>query len=211
MSRKKASNRGKNLQRTGDYIINEHGVKFTPDEYRQLQIMVKRVNRKRDKLDKQFVDAPVFYGTRKLDVDRQQLRLMGEESDIMIRKRSSSLHQFASRGDFNRYMKGLERAQATDYVDYRSKLYKKNYMEALKRNYAEYPDLLKGALMKVRMMPVKDFVKFMGQNQLGQIKEHYSTTRQIGRLIELRESLGIRNHKGYDDTVDGLDVDDYFY
>ena len=155
--------------------------------------MVQTVNRKRKKMIDQFKEQPLFYGRRQLPEDRQQLALMGEELDLTIRKRSMSLNQFRSRADFERFMRNTERAASADYVEYRAKLYKKNYMEALKNQYGEFPELLKGALMKVRMTPLKKFAELVGTDRLGQIKEHYSLGGKLERLKALREKLGLRN------------------
>ena len=141
----------------------------------------------------QFKDKPLFYGSRQLPEDRQQLALMGEELDLMIRKRSGSLNQFRSQEDFKRFMRNVEKAASKDYEQYRAKLYKQNYMEALKNQYGEFPELLKGALMKVRMTPLNKFAELVGTDRLGQIKEHYSLGGKLERLKALREKLGLRN------------------
>lgn len=193
--KKKAGSRAgkKNLIRTDDLITNQYGVQITPEEARIMRNMVQTVNRKRKKMIDQFKEQPLFYGRRQLPEDRQQLALMGEELDLTIRKRSMSLNQFRSRADFERFMRNTERAASADYVEYRAKLYKKNYMEALKNQYGEFPELLKGALMKVRMTPLKKFAELVGTDRLGQIKEHYSLGGKLERLKALREKLGLRN------------------
>lgn len=155
--------------------------------------MVQTINRKRKKMIEQFRDKPIFYGSRELPENRQQLSLMGEELDLTIRKRSASLNQFRTQADFNRFMKNAERAASRDYEEYRVKLYKKNYMEALKNQYGEFPELLKGALMKVRMTPLSKFAEMVGTDRLAQIKEHYSLGGKLERLKALREKLGLQN------------------
>lgn len=200
MARKKGRQGAPNLIRTDDYIINKYDVKISHDEARRLENLVRRVNRKRAAMEKAFSDKPLYYGRQRLDESREQLRLMGEEMDIMIRKRSASLHQFASRGSFNKYMKSLERAAATDYIEYRAKLYKRNYMKALQENYGEYPELLKGVLMKVRMMKPADFVEWVGTDRLGQIKFHYDVGGKVQRLNDLRDRVGLRDNGAYRDV-----------
>lgn len=195
MARKKkaATNRGKNLKRTDNGIINEHGVQISDEEARMFRNLVQKVNRKRDKMIKEFQDKPIFYGGRQLPEDRNQLMLMGEELDLAIRKRSKSLHQFASRRAFQNAIRNLNRAADTDYEEYRLKLYKRNYMEALKKQYGEFPDLLKGALMRVQMTPLDRFRDQVGTDRIFQIKEHYSLGGKMERLKALRERLGLRN------------------
>lgn len=207
MARKKGRKQGvPNLIREDNYIINAYGVKISQDEARRLQNVVRRVNRKRAKLEDQFRDKPIMYGSQPSGERRDQLLLMGEEMDIMVRKRSASLQQFKTRGDFTRYMKMAEKAAETDYLDYRARLYKRNYTEALKKQYAQYPDMLKGVLMKVRMMKPQDFVKWVGTDRLAQIRTHYSVSGQIDRLNALRERLGLRSYDDYED-----DIDDQYY
>lgn len=183
----------KNLIRTDDFIMNQYGVQITPDEARKMRNMVQTINRKRKKMIEQFKDKPLFYGSRQLPEDRSQLALMGEELDLAIRKRSASLNQFRSRAQFEKFMRNSERAASKDYEEYRAKLYKRNYMEALKNQYGEFPELLKGVLMKVRMTPLKQFAEMVGTDRLAQIKEHYSLGGKLERLKALREKIGLRN------------------
>lgn len=201
--KKKAGTRAgkKNLIRTDEYITNQFGVQITHEQARIMRNLVQTVNRKRKKMIEQFKDKPLFYGSRQLPEDRTQLALMGEELDLTIRKRSASLNQFRSQAEFDRFMRTTERAASRDYEEYRAKLYKKNYMEALKNQYGEFPELLKGALMKVRMTPLSKFAELVGTDRLGQIKEHYSLGGKLERLKALREKLGLRN-PDYDEDED---------
>ena len=192
----------KNLIRKDDLITNQYGVQITTEQARQLRNMVQTVNRKRARMIEQFKDKPLFYGTRQLSEDRQQLALMGEELDLVIRKRSASLNQFRSPQELKRFMTNIEQAASRDYEEYRVKLYKKNYMEALKNQYGEFPELLKGALMKVRMTPLNKFAELVGTDRLGQIKEHYSLGGKLERLKALREKLGLRNPDYDEDEED---------
>lgn len=202
MANKKARGRtGRNLKRTPDYIINEQGVKITHEEARQLRNLVAKINRKASKQEKEFDGLPLFYGSRQLDENRQQLKLMGEEMDIMIRRRSASLNQFKSRRQFTAFLKSTERAASIDYLDYRGKLYKRNLMKAIEEQFKEYPDLTKGLLMKIRMMPQREFQKMIGVNRALQIGFVYSISQRMAQLMAMRESLGLRDP----------DLDDYEY
>lgn len=192
MARKKAPSRGKNLIRTDDYITNQFGVKISQDEVKRMQSLVRRVNYKRNKMIKEFADKPLYYGGKKLDEDRRQLSLMGEEMDIMIRKRSAAVNQFGSKKEFNAYVRQLERVADTDYMEYRSRLYKRNLMKAIEEKYANFPDQTKGILMKIRMMKPEEFQKLIGTDRLFQIKEHYMLGGALNRLANMRERLGLR-------------------
>lgn len=196
MAGKKARGRAKgqkNLIRKDNTIINQFGVKFSQDEVRQMQNLVRRVNRKREKMLKAEAGQPIYWGNRKLDEDRDQLRLMGEELDLVIRKRSASLQKFKSRREFNHFMKMTAKASETDYLDYRGKLYKRNLITAIKEQYAGFPDEIKGILMKIQMMPQKEFQEKIGNNRLFQIHYHYSIGGQLSRIQGMRDFLGLRN------------------
>ena len=195
---RKRGRTGPNLKRENGTIINQYGVEINEDEARRLRNLVQNVNRKREKMLKQFRDKPLFYGGQRLDDSREQLMLMGEELDIMIRKRSASLQRFQDKRSFNNYITQLERAASADYMAYRTKLYKRNYMQALQNQYGMYPDLLKGVLMKVRMMKPEAFAELVGMDRLFQIKEHYSLGGALDRLKAVRERLGLSN-PDYDD------------
>lgn len=195
---RKKGRTGPNLKRDNGTIINQYGVEINEDEPRRLRNLVQRVNRKRDKMLQEFKDKPLYYGGQRLDESREQLMLMGEEMDLMIRKRSASLQRFKDRRSLNQYMRQLENVASTDYLAYRTKLYKRNYMVALQNHYGMYPDLLKGVLMKVRMMKPESFAQLVGMDRLFQIKEHYSLSGALDRLKAVREKLGLSN-PDYDD------------
>ncbi len=202
MARKKPGKTGrikgsKNLVRTDDYIINQYGVQITEDEAKRLRSLVNSVNRKARKMEEEFRDKPLMYGSRATGEDRAQLKLMGEEMDLMIRKRSASLNQFASRRQLQAYMRSAERAAKIDYTDVRGRLYKRNLLTAIERNYGQFPDLVKGIKMKIQMMPQKDFQELIGTNRAFQISYTYSTGEAMGRIKAMREVLGLRSD--YDD------------
>lgn len=209
MAGKKKGNRGSTLKRSNNLITTKAGFQITEDEYREMRNLVKRVNRKRDKMIKDIADKPLFYGLRKLDEDRNQLRLMGEEDEITIRKRSSSMQQFKTKKEFDFFVRNLRKADSTDYVDYRVKLYKRNYMTALKNRYPDHPDLVNGILMKVRTMKPEKFAEFLTEDRLAQIKIHYSTDNRIQTLVSLREKLGLFIPQKYQDIED-FDMNTYF-
>lgn len=200
---RKRGRTGPNLKRDNGSIINQYGVEINEDEARRLRNLVQRVNRKREKMLQEFKDKPLYYGGERLDQSREQLMLMGDELDLIIRKRSTSLQRFQTRGEFRGYMKTLEKVMNTDYLDYRGRIYKHNYMERLKIQYGMYPHLLKGVLMKVQMMKQEDFQRNIGMDKLFQIREHYSPQGQLEALKALREKLGLSN-PDYDDDMEEL-------
>ena len=187
----------KNLIRKDDYIINQFGVQITESEAKRLRSLVNSVNRKAKRLEESFQNVPLMYGKRPTGEDRQQLKLMGEEMDLMIRKRSASLNQFESRKELLSYMRSAERAAKIDYLDYRGKLYKKNLLTAIDRNYGQFPELVKGVKMAIQMMPQEKFQKLIGSNRAFSIHYQYHPTDQIAAINTMRETLGLRSE--YDD------------
>lgn len=198
MAKKKGPGRsGPNLKRTDDYIINQHGVKITHEEARQLRNIVARVNYRAAKMEKQFEGQPLYFGGQQLQENRQQLKLMGEEMDIMIRKRSAALQGFTSKKQFNAYLRNAQRAADVDYLDYRAKLYKKNLQEAIKKEFGMYPELTKGLDMRIRMMKPKDVIKLVGSNRAFQISYVYSAEGKLSQLMDMRSVFNLRSP--YDD------------
>lgn len=209
MAKKKRGNRGSTLNRDNQYITTKAGWQLSEEEYRNFRNLVKKVNRKRDKMIKELDGKPLFRGLRQLDESRAQLRMMGEEDEITIRKRSSSINQFSSRKQFEYAMRSLDKVAQTDYIGYRVKLYKRNYMEALKKNFADHPRLVDGIIMKVRMMKPETFAKFMSEDRLAQIKTVYGADNRVQTLVDLREKLGLSVPDEYQDIAD-FDINQYY-
>lgn len=190
----------KNLIRKDDTIINQYGVQISEAEARRLRSLVNSVNRKARKMEQEFANKPLMYGNRPTGEDRGQLKLMGDELDLMIRKRSASLNQFQSRKQLHAYMRSAERAAKIDYTDVRGKLYKQNLLKAIDRNYGQFPELIKGIKMKIQMMPQKQFQELIGTNRAFQISFQYSTSEQISRIANMRDFLGLSSDM-YDDYM----------
>ena len=190
----------KNLIRKDDTIINQYGVQITESEARRLRSLVNSVNRKAKRLEQEFKNKPLMYGNRPTGEDRQQLKLMGDEMDLMIRRRSASINQFQSRKQLQAYMRSAERAAKIDYTDVRGKLYKQNLLKAIDRNYGQFPELIKGVKMKIQMMPQKQFQELIGTNRAFQIGFQYSTSEQISRIANMRDFLGLSSDM-YDDYM----------
>ena len=190
----------KNLIRKDDTIINQYGVQISEAEARRLRSLVNSVNRKARKMEKEFSNKPLMYGNRPTGEDRVQLKLMGDELDLIIRKRSASLNQFQSRKQLQAYMRSAERAAKIDYTDVRGKLYKQNLLKAIDRNYGQFPELIKGVKMKIQMMTQKQFQELIGTNRAFQIGFQYSTSEQISRIANMRDFLGLSSDR-YDDYM----------
>lgn len=211
MARKKPRQQGRrkgvpNLVRGDGYIINQYGVKIPEEQAKALQNLVRRVNRKRDKQLQALAKVPMD-GTRPGELSRDLLRLMGQEADMVIMKRSASLQQFKSKRDFNAFTRHMEKVAAADYLDVRTRQYKRNLAKAIKEQYAEFPELTKGLLMKIRTMKPEQFRDVVNNNTAFEIRNQYKKSRyeQIEQLRDMRESLGMARDDVYDEDMS----DDY--
>lgn len=205
MAQKKAPGKGrqkgaKNLVRTDDYIINQYGVQITKDEYRRLQNAVRTTNRKRKQMEEYFADKPLMMGKKPSPQTRDQLRLMGQELDVMIRKRSAAVNRFKDRKEFENYLNATIRATKTDYIRERGILYKKNTIAAIHKEFGMFPELAKGLAMKIQMMPQKQFIDLIGTDELFEIQYIYSAQEKIRQLMRMRDALGMKSK--FDDYED---------
>ena len=196
MAKKKRGGRtSPNLKRKDGYIVNQYGVKITDEEARMLRNVVAQVNRRAAAQEKAFKGAPLYFGSRRLDENREQLKLMGEQMDIMIRKRSAALQGFKSKKEFNAYLRSAKNAASFDYLDYRGKLYKRNLIKAINEQFAEYPELTKGIVMRIQMMKQSEFQKMVGSNRAMQMGYVYAADQQLERIFALRDSLRLNSDK----------------
>lgn len=205
MTQKKARGKGrqkgsKNLVRTDDYIINQYGVQITKDEYRRLQNAVRTANRKRKQMEEYFSNMPLMMGKKPSPQTRDQLRLMGQELDVMIRKRSAAVNRFTNRKEFENYLNATIRTTKTDYIRERGVLYKKNTIAAIHKEFGMFPELANGLAMKIQMMPQKQFIDLIGSDELFEIHYIYSAQEKLRQLMRMRDALGMKSK--YDDYED---------
>jgi hypothetical protein len=128
----------KNLIRVDGGIVNQHGVTFTDEQKKALERAVNRSNYQRKKMQAE-VDA--------LNPRNSQLRLMGKESDFIITRQSKSLQQFKSMADFEKFMDKQARIQSGEYLEDRTRLYKRNYMKALDNAFGDEAKDVKNILL----------------------------------------------------------------
>ena len=195
MGKKYKNNAGrsgrKNLKYLDDgKLKNQHGVIFTDAERRALESQVNMANRKRAKQLKEVATLPrTVRGVNTGDTLATKLQ-MGFESDFIIAKKSKSLQRFTSRDQFNKYMKYLKRVNSKEYLDERTRLYKRNYMKALGDVHGEDA---KDIIMKVRMMKPADFRKLIEQEELIEINDLYAPEDKAGEREKLRASFGMKS------------------
>lgn len=193
----------KNLKRIDDNtFVNQHGVKFTDKEKRALVSAVNQANAKRAKQLKEVATLPrSVRGQPTGDTVATKLQF-GYESDFIISKKSKSMQRFQSKKEYDTYMDYLKRVNSRDYLDERTRLYKRNYMQALDRVHG---DDAKDIKMKIRMMKPKDFRKMIESEELVEISDVYAETDKASARERLRASFGMKSkdedtYYNYDDV-----------
>lgn len=205
MGKKYTTNSGrtgrKNLTRLSDGTIkNQHGVVFTDADKRALESQVNMANRKRAKQLKEVATLPrTVRGVDTGDTLATKLQ-MGFESDFIIAKKTKSLQRFTTREQYDTYMQYLKRVNSKDYLDERTRLYKRNYMKALQDVHG---DDAKDIIMKVRMMKPADFRKLIEQEELVEINDLYAPEDKASEREKLRASFGMKSKE--DDAFENYD------
>lgn len=190
-----------NLKKTdAGQLVNQYGVKFSPEEKRALENAVNTVNRKRARMLKEAATLPRMVAGRDTGDTVGSLQLMGKESDFILSKKTKSLQRFRSREQYENYMDTLKRVNSREYVDERIRLYKRNHMKALENAYG---DDAKDVIMKIRMMKPKDYMKMIQQDESLEISYIYDPTARTGKLNQMRASMGMKLKD------ESIDIEDY--
>lgn len=169
-----------NLTKTASGYLNQYGVEFTPEQKRALERAVDRSNYRRKKQQAE-VDA--------LNPNNAQLRLMGKESDFIVSRQSKSLQRFKSMEDFEQFMDKQARIQSGEYLEDRTRLYKRNYMQALDNVFGEDAKDIK---IKVRMMKPEKFRELVESDEMAEIGYIYDPSARAGKMNQIRASLGMK-------------------
>lgn len=184
----RANNRGKNLVKTPEGFINEHGVRITLKEKKALESAVNQANRKRKKILEMEASLPRFVKNKPTGQTMGDLQDMGYESDFVLRPKTKSLQRFKTRKDFDRYMGYLKRVNTPTYLDDRMRLYKANHMTAILEHLGD-----KGIVMKIRMMKLDDYIKTVQQNEdVMEIHYVYGPDQRQTKINQIREALGMK-------------------
>lgn len=170
----------KNLIRVDGGLQNQYGVTFTEEQKKALERAVDRSNYRRKKQVAE-VDA--------LNPNNAQLRLMGKESDFIITRQSKSLQRFKSMEEYEQFMDKQARIQSGEYLEDRTRLYKRNYMQALDNVFGEDAKDIK---MKVRMMKPEQFRKMVESDELLEIGYIYDPSARTGKMNQIRASFGMK-------------------
>lgn len=169
----------KNLKRVDGGFVNQHGVSFTEEQKKALERAVNRSNYQRKKM---------LAEEDKLNPNASQLRLMGKESDFIISRQSKSLQRFKSMEDYENYMDKQARIQSGEYLADRTRLYKQNYIKAVKDELDD-----PGIAMKIRMMKPEDFRKLVEEKgEDMEISYVYDPAAKIARRNKIRSLLNMK-------------------
>lgn len=195
-------NRQKNLKRdaSGSYI-NQYGVRFTEAEKKALESAVTSVNRKRKRqLESMSGLSRKIGGKDTGDIIKTKM-VLGDEPEFIIAKRSKSLQRIQTREQYEDYMKNLKKAMSPNYELERMRLYKRNYISAMEKEFGDSEEW-KDIKMKIRMMKPEDFVKKVNQDDAMEIKFIYDPQDIQGKLNQIRGALGMRLK---DDEIEDID------
>lgn len=170
----------KNLTRVEGGYKNQHGVTFTEEQKKALERAVNRSNYQRKK---QLEEV------KKLRPQQSQLLTMGKESDFILSRQSKSLQRFKTMADYEAFMDKQARIQSGEYLEDRTRLYKRNYMKALDNVFG---DAAKDVKMKVRMMKPDQFRQLVESDELAEINYVYDPQAKAGKLNQIRASFGMK-------------------
>jgi len=185
------SNRKKNLIKADGKITNQHGVSFTADEKKHMVNLVNSANRKARRMQAEEMNMQKKVGGREIGVSVADYnKRMRKESDYALKVKSKSMQRFETRKDFDSYVKYLEKAVKRDYIPNKLKAHRENYMTAIKTKLGETADT-QAIMKKIEGMSIKDYKKFLAENDEAEIGFAYGASAQKAKITQLKKSLKI--------------------
>lgn len=179
----------KNLVKTDSGVLNQHGIEFTNEEKKALESAVNRANAKRMRMLKAEGNLPRKVSGNDSGQNVSSLQTMGKESDFIISRKSKSLQRFKSREQFENYMKHLEAVNSKTYIDDKTRLYKRNHMQAIENVFG---DEAKDVIMKIRMMKPEEYRQLLQSDEMLEVNYVYDPSDRAGKLNVIRASLGMK-------------------
>lgn len=167
-----------NLKKVEGGYRNQHGVIFTPEQKKELEKAVRRSNYVRDKQ----IGA-------KFKNESPLKAYLSQESDFIITRQSRSLQGFKSMEEYEKFMDKQARIQSGEYLDDKTRLYKRNHMQALENVFG---DDAKDVIMKIRMMPVSKYREMIQGDIFLEVNYIYDPSSLTGKLNQIRRSLGMK-------------------
>lgn len=185
-------NRQKNLKRDakGNYI-NQYGVKFTEAEKRDLESAVNSVNRKRKRQLENISGLSRKVGGKDTGDIIKTKMILGDESEFILAKRSKSLQRIQTKQQYNDYMRNLKKAMSPNYELERKRLYKRNYISAMEKEFGD-PKQWADIKNKIRSMNPDKFIELVNSDDAMEIKFVYDAQELQGRMNQIRGALGIK-------------------
>ena len=177
-------------------VLNQHGVEFTQADKKKLESLVNRANAKRKRMIKEEGALPRKVGGQPTGQTVSTLQQMGKESDFIISRKTKSMQRFTSREDYEKYITYLERVNTPEYIDIRTREYKRNHMAALRNVFGSDAD---DVVMKIRMMKPEDYRKMIQSDEEMEIGYVYSHEDRAGKLNQIRASMGMKLKDDYYD------------
>lgn len=181
-------------------VVNQYGVEITSAERKKFDSVINRANKKRVQMLEKEGDLPRLVGGQDTGQKVSQLQLMGKESDFILSRKSKSLQRFRTHADFEKYMTNVERTLSPDYINERTRLYKRNHMKALENVFG---DEAKDVLMKIRTMKPEKYRELIQSDEMLEVGYIYDPSARSGKLNQIRASLGMK--------LKEEDIDDEFY
>lgn len=180
----------KNLKKLNNgNVMNQHGIEFTQEDKKKLESLANSINRKRMKMLEREGNLPRLIGGVDTGQKVGQLQLMGKESDFILSRKSKSLQRFTSREQFENYIANMERINSPDYLDLRTRMYKRNHMKALENVFG---DEAKDVIMKIRMMKPEEYRELIQKDEMLEVSYVYDPSARSGKLNQIRASLGMK-------------------
>lgn len=177
-------------------VLNQHGVEFTQADKKKLENLVNRANAKRSRMIKEEGALPRLVGGKPTGQNVSTLQQMGKESDFIISRKSKSMQRFTSREQYEKYVSHLEQVNSPDYIEEKTRAYKRNHMKALKEAFG---DEANDVIMKIRMMKPADYRKMIQSDEEMEISYFYSPEDRAGKLNQIRASMGMNLKEEYYD------------
>lgn len=176
-----------NLKRVDGGYVNQHGVKFTAEQKKALELSVNRSNYQRKKEIASDRAKPHTVAGEVIG-DTNQLRLMGKENEFIVSHQPKTLQKFKSMEEYENFMRKQDAIQSGDYALDKARAYKRNFMNSLRDTYG---DEAKDIINKVRRMNPKKYIEAVGSDEVLEIRYAPSDQKTQGRLNEIRKALGM--------------------
>lgn len=173
---------------------NQYGVVFSAEERKALESAVNTANRKRKQMLEKEGKLPRLNAGKETGDDVRSLQLLGKESDFILARKSKSMQQFKSREAFESYLENVRRVSKPEYLEERTRLYKRNHMQALENVFG---DDAKDVIMKIRMMKPEDYRELIQKDEIMEVSYIYDPMQASAKLNQIRAALNMKQKEDY--------------